>query len=108
MAQTDFLPTPNQVFNGGRDRVTALAQIIASYEEWSATYEARIGLQYFEQFKAVAAPGQELTEAEIAYNADIDWMGQKTLEMVTLWNSLRDNFLTPGNKITIGQMRTDH
>lgn len=106
-AEVVLLPTPDQVFNRGRDHISQLGMLSTRFAEWADTYEQRIGADYFNQFKWVADEGEVLTPAEEEYNAQIDYMAEWTLQMVGLYNTLRDEFLTPHVQQVIGKMRTD-
>lgn len=107
MAETDYLTTPEQVYNRFRDAVTQLALASENMARNANVYEQRIGAEYFNKFKAVPEQGEELTEEQEAYNENIDFLAEETLEMVVLYNNLRDNFLTPGNMVQMGQKRND-
>ena len=64
----------------GRQRVTALSVAIRNLAEWADAFEQRGGAGVY---------------------------GDDALQMVYLYNELKDEFLSPENRATIARLRTD-
>lgn len=103
MATTQHLTPPAQIYNSWRDEVTTFAQGFNRMREKAATYEQRIGGDYFDQFKH---PDPAPDSPEEAVNAEVDWLKAQTLEMVSFYNRL-NTFMDAANLAVLGQQRTD-
>ena len=82
--------TPEQLANNGAQYLTMFAQSYDYLETFAESFEARGGMQQFEDAKAVAPEGGALTPEQIEGNAQIDEWGAITLDVVYLFNDLKE------------------
>jgi hypothetical protein len=99
--------TPEQLANNGAQFLTLFAQSYDQLETFAESFEARGGMQQFEDAKAVAPPGGELTPEQVQGNAQIDEWGAITLDVVYLFNDLKE-WNTPPRAERTALRRTDY
>jgi len=93
--------------NNGLQFLTLFAQSYDQLETFAESFEARGGMNQFEAAKAVAPPGGELTPEQIAGNAQIDEWGAATLDVVYLFNDLKE-WNTPDRAARTALRRLDY
>lgn len=99
--------TPEQFASIGLDIITQWQQDTERLMQFASVYEARGGANQFNNAKRVAPEGGTLSEEDEAYNAELDRLASKALEVVTHHNELM-SWLDAGRKVRIALLRTDY
>ena len=82
--------TPEQFAGKGMDLLTEWQQNYERLSDFVSDFEARGGINQFNDAKAVAAPGESLTPEQIAGNAKLTRLSYTALDVVIHFIELRD------------------
>lgn len=81
--------TPEEFANHGLNLLTQWQQNYEQLVAFASVFEARGGMNQFNNAKAVAAQGEELTPEQVAGNARLDAESFAALDVVTHFNELK-------------------
>jgi hypothetical protein len=96
-----------EVSNQGAQYLTLFAQSYDSLETYAESFEARGGMEQFENAKIKPGEGGTLTPEEEAHNAQIDEWGAITLDVVYTYNDLKA-WNTPERATRTANRRLDY
>jgi hypothetical protein len=103
---TPMSTTPEQFAGMGMDLLTEWQQNYERLVDFVSDFEARGGINQFNEAKAVAAQGESLTPEQIAGNAKLVRLSYTALDVVTHFVELRD-WYTTRRQARIAIHRTD-
>jgi hypothetical protein len=101
------MSAPEAFADTGLALLTQWAQVTDQLITFAAAYEARGGANQFNNAKAVAAEGEELTPEQISSNVKLDESSAAALDVVTHHNELIA-WYDAGRRVRVAIRRTDY